>query len=436
MRAKLDTLIEIVNENIIEFVARHHGHQGYHHRQHGPQQPGLVGHHEIPEFVHHIDSVFGDFLHFHRQHAHQRRQKRHGIHKRRDYAHGHEIAQMLKRRDFGKIHGQKADGRGETGQKHRLQVHPQTLHDGVMLTAAVAHFEIKRHQHMDRIGDGDGEDNDGRGHRGGRQRKSQIAPQTHGGYDGKDNDQHRRHRTHQTTQQQHQAEQHHTEAERHQSRHVRLGILRKGVVHEHHAGEMHLHVGMRGPHVIGHGAHERDDFRNLLSLIDPRQLHRHIDRRHVTLFGHQSPHQQRFIQGDLANISQFPVTQRLRARHQIGDNQVIALRFGILEIGNRIDTDGIGNLPRLFGQLFHQRQRVATKHIAIGWRQHDQHIVVFGISRLHRLKRLELWVVLTEVHPVIGCKTQILRPTGRQKQRHQSDRNNHPPQFDHPPAER
>jgi len=95
-----------------------------------------------------------------------------------------------------------------------------------------------------------------------------------------------------------------------------------------------------------------------------RQLDGDIDAGGPAVRGHDAIDQKRLLHGDVADARQVFVTQRIRLGHQVLDHQIIAICPGVLKIGQRVHTRGIGYLPGLFGQLRDRLQNMAVEHRA------------------------------------------------------------------------
>ena len=97
-----------------------------------------------------------------------------------------------------------------------------------------------------------------------------------------------------------------------------------------------------------------------------------------------------------------------RLGDQIGHHQIIFVGARVLEVGYRVNADGVGDLPRVGGQFLDQRHRAVREHLALLGREDEQNIVVLGVDVLQLLERGELRVVLAEEGAVIGVDPQVL----------------------------
>ena len=159
-----------------------------------------------------------------------------------------------------------------------------------------------------------------------------------------------------------------------------------------------------------------------------------VDAGHVTRGRNEAVDQQGLVQGGLANLLQDFRRLRQGVGHQVGHEQVVADRTGVLEVGDRVDANGKGDLPRLFGQVFHRRQHRGGEDVAAGRRQDEQHVVVLAVHVLQVVEGLQLRVLVAEKSPVIRVEPYEAPPAGGN--RHQQDGGQHdgPAPADHPPG--
>ena len=73
--SELNSLVEVVNEHIVQFVFRDHGDQGDNQDANADQQWFVVPDDEIRKPVHRTFSRAGLLCHLYRQHGHERWQK-------------------------------------------------------------------------------------------------------------------------------------------------------------------------------------------------------------------------------------------------------------------------------------------------------------------------------------------------------------------------
>ncbi len=148
--------------------------------------------------------------------------------------------------------------------------------------------------------------------------------------------------------QDHKDHEHHEHAG--QQRHgVGLPRFRKGVVEHRDAGYGHPHVRVsrvQPPLQVSRVTDCRGD----LGETRLRILERHVEPGCTRVERDQIPRQQRFGERDLAYALEFIGAQRETVPHQVLDGQVIAVSPRMLEIRDRVDSNGIGNLPGFCGQ--------------------------------------------------------------------------------------
>ena len=106
----------------------------------------------------------------------------------------------------------------------------------------------------------------------------------------------------------------------------------------------------------------------------------------------------------------------------------------MLEVGNRVDAGGKGDLPRLFRQVLYCGEHRSGKDLAAGGRQDEQDVVVLTIDVLQFIKGLELRVILAEEHAVVGIEPQKSSAAGGGGHQQHGDQHDEPAPADHPPA--
>ena len=70
-------------------------------------------------------------------------------------------------------------------------------------------------------------------------------------------------------------------------------------------------------------------------------------------------------QGDVAGPVQIGRRVGGRAGDQVLDDQVVLFRVGVLEVGDRVDPDGVGNLPGPLGELLDGGEGLRCEDLAV-----------------------------------------------------------------------
>ena len=117
--------------------------------------------------------------------------------------------------------------------------------------------------------------------------------------------------------------------------------------------------------------------------------------------GHQAAGKLARGQRDRLDTRQPCVVQIPRVFDKRADDQVVAVRFAMGVVGERVDPAGIGRFPPRFGQLLDRAERLAGEHRALLRRYGDQRGVGCGECRLQRVERLELGVVCLEQAAIV-----------------------------------
>ena len=144
--------------------------------------------------------------------------------------------------------------------------------------------------------------------------------------------------------------------------------------------------------------------------------------------------QQRLVQGDVPDFLQGLGRLRRGVGHQVGHEQVVLHGASVLEVGDRVDTDGKGNLPRLLRQVLHRSQHRGGEDLAAFGGQDEQDVVVLAVDVLQFVEGLELRVVLAEEHAVIGIEPQETPAAGGGGHQQHGDQDDGPTPADDSPA--
>ena len=89
----------------------------------------------------------------------------------------------------------------------------------------------------------------------------------------------------------------------------------------------------------------------------------------------------------------------------------------MLEVGDRVHSDRIGNLPCLFRQPFDRIRGPWAEDLAVLRLQDEQNIVVLGIGLLEKVERQELRVLVAEEDPVVVGKFKQMYTVARGRNR-------------------
>ena len=92
--------------------------------------------------------------------------------------------------------------------------------------------------------------------------------------------------------------------------------------------------------------------------------------------------------GSLSATTFFPSqllrAESVRSRDQVLDNQVVlTFGVGVLKIGQRIDSDGEGNLPGLGGDFLDDSEGLTAEGVVVRRFYNDQDVVVLGVDGFH-----------------------------------------------------
>jgi hypothetical protein len=172
----------------------------------------------------------------------------------------------------------------------------------------------------------------------------------------------------------------------------------------------------------------------VLGVIGAGELKRHHHPGGPGVGRDQAIHQRRFVERDLLDPGQPGLAQVLGALHQSCHGQVVAFGLGVLEVGDRVDPDGMGDLPGLLGQLLDDAQSFASEDLFVPGLEDEQDVVGLGVGVLQGLEGVELGVILAKKHPVVGSGLEMPHARCGGESRQQPGDHDRPAPADDPSA--
>ena len=167
------------------------------------------------------------------------------------------------------------------------------------------------------------------------------------------------------------------------------GSFREGIVEHGKTGKVDRYVRVGGANVrrqpSGMGSHVGN-----LGYFFLGQLQGDVNARDVAGGGYKAIDQKRFLQGNALDAFQDVGWLCEGIGDEIGNEEVVSLDSGMLEIRHRINARGIRDLPRLARQVLHCRERRPGKDVALAGRQDEEDVVVFAVDVLQVVKGIEL----------------------------------------------
>ena len=146
-----------------------------------------------------------------------------------------------------------------------------------------------------------------------------------------------------------------------------------------------------------------------------------------------------FAQRDIFDAPEILRAQIRHVRHEILDDQLVALGPGVGEIGQRIDARRIGQLPALFGQLGDRFQRVGREYAGrVRFRlggDGDEDRIGFRIGRFQRFEGDELGIVLAEEDAAVIADREVAPAGGHKDDENHRQRQDRPAPAQHAGAE-
>ena len=439
--AKLDALVEIVEEDVVQLVAGYRGEERHRDRSQPPSQHAAPADHELAERGHRRIAAVPRRAHPDRQQREQRRQKGHRERERRADPERDEGAQMTERRDLREVHAQKAQRGGQAGEEDRLEIHPHRFDDRIPLGLAgraggiAPHGVDQRRKDVHAAGDRDRQHHDRRDRGGRRHRESGPAAETHRGHDRQRDHEHDRERPAQPSRQEHQHQRHRREGRRDQYLEVVQRHLHEGLVEDDQAGHANVDAGKSLPHLGREPARERRDPGALDHLVLARRMDRDAYAADPAVAGDQAPRETRLGQGDRAYPGPLVGIADNVLVDEIADQDVVAVGRDVLEVDERVDAGRVGNRPGPLGEPCGGFEREGGGGVAVRRDDGEEDVQALPVGVLDRLARTALRVVAGGVEAGIGRKLEKRRAARRDAGERQGDGYDRPPQIDDPAAE-
>ena len=399
---EFDALIEEMNQDVVELVARNGQAHGDHDHQPSPDERLSVAQHGIRQEAHRgrpepavLRGTDGE----QRKHG---RQEGDGENEGGGDAESDEVAQVTVGRHFGEVHAQETERRREARQKHRMEVEADGFDDGGVPGIPGAQALLQGHQQVHAVRHHDHQ-HDGR-RRGDGRGKGQPGPsaQAHRRENGKDDD-HPGGRHPRPTPGEDAEDQGHEQKARGQEDHLAPDRgFHEGLVDHDRADDAKVHAGKS---FFSLGADRSGVFGNFghgLQQAFLRQLDGDVHNADVTVEGQHAAGDARVGQGDGTDSGpRFGSGQFLRI-HEIPHVQVVALGGGVLEIGEGVDAPRVGCAPGGFREPDRGRESAFRRGVTIVRNDQERDVLVLPVGILQRFQRQELRVVVVEEDAVVG----------------------------------
>ena len=149
------------------------------------------------------------------------------------------------------------------------------------------------------------------------------------------------------------------------------------------------------------------DYLRRVGALAVRQLDGDIDAGDVAAFGDEALFERGLGERCRAHLGKRLIAERLRVLGHVADDEIVFLRLRVLEICDRVDPVGVGDLPRRRRQFLDRRQRIAREYVAVT-RCDDHHdAVVLDVGVFDILEGEEFGVVVTEENAVARIEAQL-----------------------------
>ena len=137
-------------------------------------------------------------------------------------------------------------------------------------------------------------------------------------------------------------------------------------------------------------------------------LQGHIDAGRGGVGGQQATVQQRLTQRQRGFLAERGLREFGAVAYQVTDREVVAVRPAVLKVGNRVDANGVRNLPGLMRDPLDRAGDFGREYLA-STRFHDEHdVVVLRIGVLELLEGLQLRIRRAEEHAVVVRELEVL----------------------------
>ena len=452
---ELDALVEVVEEDVVQLVARYRGDECHGDQPASPQQHAAPSHDELAERHHRRIVTVPGRAHADGKKREQRRQKGHGEHERGDDPERDEGPELTERRHFGEVHAQEAERGGQAREEDRLKVHPHRFDDRIPLDLAGSgaseqgaaapirersgrvglHAVHEGRMDVDAVGDRDRQHDDrcDGGRR--RHREPDPAADPHRGHDRQRDDEHDRERPAESPRQQHEHQRHRREARRNEYLEIVQRRLHEGLVEDHHPRHAHVDAGESFPDLACEIARELGDPGNFDRLVVARQVHGDVDAADTPVARDEACGEARFAEGDGADPRPLGGIAPHRLVHEVADQKIVAVGRGVLEVGDGVDAGRVRDLPGLLGEPGGGLEREGRRGVAVLRHDGEEDVAALRVGVLHRLDREELRIVLGEVHAVVHRELERQRAARGDSDQDQGDGDDRPPCGDDPAAE-
>ena len=452
---KLDAVVEVVKEDVVQLVTRYRRDEHHHHRDGPPQQSPAPAHDELRELHHRRIVAVSGGTRPHRQEREQGRQKGDRKHEPRADPERGERPEMAEGRHVGEVHAQKAERGGQARQEDRLEIDPQRLDDrgplqvpgprapeqgaGAPLREGTGrvglHAVEQGHEDVNAVGDRHRQHDDRRGGRGRGERETGPAAETHRGHDRQCDDEQRRERPAEPSGQQREHQRHDREACRYEGLQVELGCFHEGVVHHHQPRDPDADAGEALPDLVRETARGCDDHGAFPRLVLARQPHHHVDTADPAVAGDEACCKPGLGEGDGADPGPLGGIRADRLVHEITHHEIVAVGRGVLEVGEGIDTGRVRDLPGPLGEPGSRVEGQGRRGVPVTGDDGEEDVAGLGVRVLQCFEGEELRVVLVEVDAIVRREFEEPRTARRGRDQDQGDRDDRPSRGDDPFSE-
>ena len=452
---ELDALVEVVEEDVVQLVARYRGDERHDDEPATPQQLPAPAHHELGQHRHRPVKAVPGGAHADGKEREQRGKKGHGEHERGADPERDEVPELPERRHLGEVHAQEPEGGGQAREEDRLKVHAHRFGDRIALALAGPHARARGvvastgertgrvgpqgvhegRMDVDAVRDRDGQDDDRRD--GGRRghREPDPAAESHRGHDRQGDDEHDRERPADSPDQEEEHQRHRREACRDEPLEIVQRHLHEGLVEDRETGDSNVDAGKAFANLVLEPARELGDPQTLGQHLLAGRPHGDVDATDRAVAGDEARRETRVGESDGTDPGPLAGIAARRLVHEIANQDVVAVGGGVLEVGEGIDAGRVRDLPGLLGEPVGGFEGEGRGGVAALRHDGEEDVAALRVGVLHRLVGEELRVVLREVDAVVGRELEERRAARRDADQDQGAGDDRPPRRDDPAAE-
>ena len=452
---ELDALVEVVEEDVVQLVARYRADEHHDDQPASPPDHPAPSNHELGQRRHRPVKVVSGGAHADGKEGKQRGKKGHGEHERGADPERDEVPELPERRHLGEVHAQEPEGGGQAREEDGLKVDAHRFGNRVALALAgpdarargVAastgeragrvgpHGLSEGRIDVDAVRDRDGQHDDRRNGARRRHREPDPPAESHRGHDRQRDDEHDRDRPADSPDQQEEHQRHRREARRDERLEIVQRHLHEGLVEDHETGDSNVDAGEAFANLALEPARELGDPGTFSQHVFAGKPQGDVDAADRAVAGDEARRETRVGEGDGADPGPLAGIAARLLVHEVANQDVVAVGCGVLEVGDGIDAGRVRDLPGPLGEPGGGFEGEGRGGVAVLRHDGEEDVAALRVGVLHRLVGEELGVVLCEVDAVVGRELEERRAARRDTDQDQGAGDDRPPRRDDPATE-